>query len=474
MAEISDDIFFATIPELNAALKARKFSAVELARAFCDRLEKFGPRYNALALSLREQALRQAKDVDGDLKRDRFRGSLQGIPYGAKDLLAVAGHPTTWSARPYAGQVFDYDATAIQKLRKAGALLTGKLSMVELAGGGGYRFAAASLQGAGLNPWDRSRWSGGSSSGAGSAVAAGLVTFGLGSETSGSILTPAAYCGVTGLRPTYGLVSRYGAMALSWTMDKIGPMCRSADDCGTVLQAIAGGDSKDPASAGKSFFYTPQYAPKPDRVRIGWAPVDFFEAPEESARPAFKQAAEAVRALGVQVFETRLPDLPYGLVTSTVISAEGSAVFEPLIASGQVDQLADQKQIAGLRAGLEIAAKDYLKAMRIRTEIQQAFRKLFAQVDVLVAPARLGPASKLAEPLDAGANRPMPKVQGLRALIPGGNAAGLPALCLPCGFVDGLPVAIQLVGRPFSENLLLSLGRQFQSQTDWHRRRPKV
>jgi len=474
MAEISDDIFFATIPELNAALKARKFSAVELARAFCDRLEKFGPRYNALALSLREQAVRQAKDVDGDLKRERFRGSLQGIPYGAKDLLAVAGHPTTWGARPYAGQVFDYDATAIQKLRKAGALLTGKLSMVELAGGGGYRFAAASLQGAGLNPWDRSRWSGGSSSGAGSAVAAGLVTFGLGSETSGSILTPAAYCGVTGLRPTYGLVSRYGAMALSWTMDKIGPMCRSAEDCGLVLQAISGGDSKDPASAGKSFFYAPQYAPKPGQVRAGWAPVDFFEAPEESARPAFKQAVEAVRALGVLMVEARLPDLPYGLVTGTVIAAEGSAIFEPLIASGQVDQLADQKQIAGLRAGLEIAAKDYLKAMRVRTEIQQAFRKLFTQVDILVAPARLGPASKLDEPLDASPDRPMPKDQGLRALIPAGNAAGLPALCLPCGFADGLPLAIQLVGRPFGENLLLSLGRQFQSQTDWHRRRPKM
>jgi len=181
-----------------------------------------------------------------------------------------------------------------------------------------------------------------------------------------------------------------------------------------------------------------------------------------------------VRALGVRMVETRLPDLPYGLVTSTVISAEGSAVFEPLIASGQVDQLADQKQIAGLRAGLEIAAKDYLKAMRIRTEIQQAFRKLFTQVDVLVAPARPGPASKLAEPLDARSNRPTPKDQGLRALIPAGNAAGLPALCLPCGFVVGLPLAIQLVGRPFGENLLLSLGRQFQSQTDWHRRRPKV
>lgn len=474
MADFSDDVFFATITELNAALRARKFSAVELTRAFAGRLEKLGPRYNALALPLRERALRQAKDVDDDLKRERFRGKLQGVPYGAKDLLAVAGQPTTWGAKPYAGQVFDYHATAIQKLEKAGALLVGKLSMVELAGGGGYRFAAASLQGPGLNPWDRSRWSGGSSSGTGSAVAAGLVPFGLGSETSGSILTPAAYCGVTGLRPTYGLVSRYGAMPLSWTMDKIGPMCRSAEDCGIVLQAISGGDAKDPGSAGKSFYYAPQFAPPPDQIRVGWAPADFAEAPEENARPVFQQALEAVRALGARMIETRLPDLPYGLVTSTVVSAEGAAVFEPLIASGKVDELADQKQIAGLKAGLEIAAKDYLKAMRIRSEIQQAFRKLFTQVDVILAPARLGPASKLSEPLDAPPGRTMPKDQGFRALIPAANAAGLPALCLPCGLVDGLPLAIQLVARPFNENLLLALGHLFQSRTDWHRRRPKL
>ncbi|MBI4874895.1 MAG: amidase [Acidobacteria bacterium] len=473
MAPFNDDVFFATIPELNAALRARKFSAVELARAFSERLEKLGPRYNALALSLREQAIRQAKNADDDLRRERFRGPLQGIPYGAKDLLAVAGQPTTWGAKPYAGQVFGFDATAVQKLNKSGAVLTGKLSMVELAGGGGYRYAAASLQGPGLNPWDLGRWSGGSSSGTGSAVAAGLVTFGLGSETSGSILTPSAYCGVTGLRPTYGLVSRYGAMALAWTMDKIGPMCRSAEDCGLVLQIISGGDSKDPASAGKSFYFGPRYAPKPDQIRVGWAPPDFFEAPEESVRPVFQQAVEAVRSLGVQISDVRLPDLPYGLVTSTVISAEGAAVFEPLIASGKVDELADKKQIAGLKAGLDIAAKDYLKAMRIRSEIQQAFRKLFSQVDVLLAPARPGPATKIDEPLDAASNRPQPKDPGLRALIPAGNCAGLPALSLPCGFVGGLPLAIQLVGRPFSENTLLSLGKEFQSRTDWHRRRPR-
>src|SRR5450631_334969 len=242
MASIGIDTFFATLTELSAGLKAKEYTAEGLARAFSERLQQLGPRYNALALPLHQEALRQAKEVDKELKRQRYRGLLQGVPYGVKDLLAFAGQPTTWGARPYAGQVFDYTATVIQKLSAVGAVLAGKLSVVELAGGGGYRFPSASLTGPGLNPWDRTRWSGGSSSGSAAAVAAGLVPFALGSETSGSILTPSAYCGLTGLRPTYGMVSRSGAMALSWTMDKVGPLCRSAEDCGLVLQVIAGAD----------------------------------------------------------------------------------------------------------------------------------------------------------------------------------------------------------------------------------------
>src|SRR5215471_7277567 len=200
MAAIPPDVFFATITELNSRLQAKEFSAEELVRAFSERLQQLGPRYNALALPLPQEALRAAKAVDKELKRERYRGPLQGIPYGVKDLLAFAGQPTTWGAKPYAGQVFDYNATVIEKLSSVGAVLTGKLSMVELAGGGGYRLPSASLTGPGLNPWDRTRWSGGSSSGSGAAVGAGLVPFAIGSETSGSIVTPAAYCGVTALR----------------------------------------------------------------------------------------------------------------------------------------------------------------------------------------------------------------------------------------------------------------------------------
>jgi aspartyl-tRNA(Asn)/glutamyl-tRNA(Gln) amidotransferase subunit A len=475
MAAFTDDIFFDTIPELNAKLKAREFSTVELVRAFAQRLEQLGPRYNALALPLTASAIRRAQLVDKELKRDRTRGPLQGIPFGAKDLLSTAGEPTTWGARPYAGQVFDYDAAVLQKLDKTGAVLIGKLAMVELAGGGGYNIAGASMFGPGLNPWDRTRWSGGSSSGSGSAVAAGLVPFAIGSETSGSILTPAAFCGITGLRPTYGLVSRYGAMALSWTMDKLGPMCHSAEDCGLVLEAIAGADANDPGSAHKSFYYTPQYYRQPKELRIGYAPVDFAERADPAARPAFQQALAVIRETGAQLVETRLPDLPYGTLTSTIIVAEACSIFEPLISSGKVDQLADPKQIAGLNAGLEISAQDYLKAMRIRTIVQQKIRRLFADVDVLLAPSRLGPAPKVSEPLDHHTSEsPEPKDPGLSALIPAGNLAGIPAISLPCGFAGGLPVAIQLAGPAFSENVLLAIGKEFQTRTDWHRKRPKV
>jgi aspartyl-tRNA(Asn)/glutamyl-tRNA(Gln) amidotransferase subunit A len=250
---------FATIAELSAALRSRDISSVELTKILTRRLETLGPRFNALACSLAKEGHKAARDADDDLKRERFRGPLQGIPYAAKDLLAVAKYPTTWGAKPFADQVFDYNATVIDRLSNQHAILIGKLSMIELAGGGGYGSASASLQGPCLNPWNTLYWAGGSSSGSGAAVAAGLVPFALGSETSGSIMTPASYCGLAGLRPTYGLVSRHGAMALSWTLDKIGVLARCAEDCGFVLHAIAGGDSADPGSAHKSFYYAPQY-----------------------------------------------------------------------------------------------------------------------------------------------------------------------------------------------------------------------
>ncbi|MBL8179139.1 MAG: amidase [Bryobacterales bacterium] len=466
MAQFTDDIFFASTAELQRGIRDKRYTSVELTRAFCDRMERLGPRFGAMALSMRETAMRQAHDADGYFLRDRVRSPLQGIPFGVKDLVAAAGGPTTWGAKPYAGQMFEEDATVLKRLLKVGGVNIAKLSMVELAGGGGYRFAAASLQGPGLNPWDRTRWSGGSSSGSGAAVAAGLVPYALGSETSGSILTPAAFCGVTGLRPTYGLAPRTGCMALSWTLDKIGPLARSAEDCALVLQAIAGGDADDPGSAGKRFYYAPQFATPLSEVRVGYHPGDFTGGVAEETRAAFGQALDAVAKLGVRLVEVKIPDYPYGAMVSTIISAEMGSIFEELVESGKVDELADRRQIAGIKASQEVTAKDYLRAMRLRRLVQQDFAKLFyEQADLLLSPSRTTIANKISEPLD----RPLPSGT---PMIPAGNLAGLPALSLPCGFANGMPVGIALVGPAYSENKLLAFGNAFQKLTDWHRKRP--
>jgi aspartyl-tRNA(Asn)/glutamyl-tRNA(Gln) amidotransferase subunit A len=265
-------------------------------------------------------------------------------------------------------------------------------------------------------------------------------------------------------------------MALSWTMDKIGPLCRSAVDCGLVLQTIAGSDSGDPGSAGKSFYYTPEYSRKMTDLVVGFAPDDIAWA-DAASLPALQAAMQAIAATGVRMMEVALPDLPYDALADMVIGAEGGSVFEPLVTTGQVDQLADPSQAAGIRANLGIAAKDYLRAMRIRSVLKQKFHELFATVDILVAPTRYNAAPKVSDPLDGPDPTPsgQPKTPGMRSLIGAGNLAGIPALSVPCGFAPGnLPVGLQLVGPAFTENTLLALGRAFQSTTDWHKRRPPL
>jgi aspartyl-tRNA(Asn)/glutamyl-tRNA(Gln) amidotransferase subunit A len=466
---------FATITELNAALRNGEISSVELTKFFGKRIAKIGPQYNALALSLVKEGHEAAKDADDELKRERFRGPLQGIPYAVKDLISVANHPTTWGAGPFADQVFDYNATVVDRLNREKAILIGKLSMVELAGGGGYSSAAASLQGPGLNPWNKQYWSGGSSSGSGAAVAAGLIPYALGSETSGSIMTPACFCGVSGLRPTYGLVSRHGAMPLSWTLDKIGVLARCADDCGLVLRTIAGADDSDPGSAHKSFYYTPQFYQQLSELKLGYAEIDFTEWPDEPLRPAFINALSVVKSIGSQLVETKLPDFPYGPVIGAIIDSEAASVFEQFIRSGGVDRLSDQSQIDGLKASLTYSAIDYLKAMRVRTQVQSAFRNMFANnVDRLVAPTRFSMPDRADQPFDeTPPKRPDQKGVG-DGLVQASNLCGLPALTIPCGYASGLPIGLQIVGPPFSENRVIAFGREFQNRTDFHKQHPPV
>ena len=471
---------FATVASLAKLLRTRRASAVEITTDVLHGLESDGPRYNSLASLLRERALREARLADRALARGTARSLLTGIPYGAKDLLAAAGAPTTWGAPPLAEQTFDEDAGAIAKLRRSGAVLAAKLALVELAGGGGYRYPSASLHGPGLNPWDTGRWSGGSSSGSGSAVGAGLVPFALGSETSGSIGTPAAYCGVTGLRPTYGLVTRRGAMALSWTLDKIGPMARTAEDCAIVLEAIAGPDAGDASVSGRRFrrLDRRRSAAAIRSVRVGYSGEELALATPEARRALQRGIAEFRRVLKVRTVSAALPEgIPYGAMVTTVHAAEGASIFAELIEGGRWEELRDGRQKAGLREALEIRARDYLRAMRLRTVLQERLRELFRDVDVLLSFGRNTTATPVGAALDrpvsgsGGAQRPT----GNAALIAAGNLAGLPAIFFPCGFgTDGLPVGLQLVGPPFSEPLLVALADAYQRETGHHLKRPAI
>jgi aspartyl-tRNA(Asn)/glutamyl-tRNA(Gln) amidotransferase subunit A len=474
------EVRFCTAAELSVALRKRRISAVELARASLDLLGKLGPKYNAVAATMPERALDEAKSADRAIAKKQG-GPLTGIPYGAKDLLAARGAPTTWGAPPYRDQIIGEDATVVAKLKRSGAVLAAKLAMVELAGGGGYRYPTASLQGPGRNPWNKEHWSGGSSSGSGSAIGAGLVPFAIGSETSGSIGTPSAYCGVTGLRPTYGLVSRKGAMALSWTLDKLGPMARTAEDCAVVLEAIAGADPADRTTSGKRFkpMTTRAAAAVAKRARIGFAEEDIAEHASAEAKRALEKGVEEFKRIAPKFARATLPVMPFSPMVQTVYGSEGAEIFAELIEGKRFEQLIDARQKAGLRAALETKARDYLHAMRMRTRLQDALDSMFQEVDVILSVGRAITATPITQPLDippttASATPPANRKPGNIGLIAAGNLAGVPAIFFPCGFgTDGLPVGLQLVGPPFSEPLLVALASVYQRETDHHTKRPK-
>jgi aspartyl-tRNA(Asn)/glutamyl-tRNA(Gln) amidotransferase subunit A len=459
-------LLFTPIRELAAQLREKKLSPVELAELSLSRLETIGPKYNAVVTITRERALSEARQAEKELKAGHVRGPLHGIPYGVKDLLATKGIPTTWGAEPYRNQVFDHDATAVTRLKEAGAVLCAKLAMVELAGGMGYDHADASFTGPGLSPWNTGFWSGGSSSGPGAAVSAGLVVFAIGSETSGSILTPSSYCGVTGLRPTYGLVSRHGAMALSWTLDKLGPMGHSADDVAFVLATLAGRDPLDESCTGRTFGWSarPQLA-KRFRVAVPKGCV-------EKVQPAVRENFEAaLKALGGAIEVTRdveFPDLPWGAAVGTIVGAEGATAFRELIESGDVAKLRCASDHTGGYSNLLTPAVDYIQAMRLRRPMRAAMVKLFEKYDCIATPGR----GTVAYPADKGFAEAYPGISSGPPVIPAGNLTGLPALALPDGFGEnGLPTSIAFMGAAFSDRTLAQIGVAFQGRTDWHTRR---
>ena len=472
---MDDDILYSTIPELGRRLAKGDFTSRELTEAYLGRLRELGPRFNSLARVTDETAFVQAAASDRLFARGRVEGPLQGIPYGVKDLLAARGYITSWGSEHFREQRFDHDATVVRKLARAGGVLTAKLAMVRFAGGGGYEHPTESLHGPGRNPWNPKYWAGGSSSGPGSAVAAAMTPFAIGSETWGSIVGPCSYCGVTGLRPTYGLVSRHGAMPLSWTMDKLGPMCRSAEDCALVLEAISGPDAADPSQSGRRF-RADEPAPPVSMIRIGYSDVDFEEWAHPDSRPALQEALRVLHKTGAVLKTATLPDMPYRDVARTLISCEAASVFEDVIRSEEFENHPDPTQKEGLRRGLQIPASDYLKAMRIRRLMQEKIAELFEDIDIVVQPASAKTAPLIEKEPDSGeSSSPDLSSKGNTGLGAAGNVAGLPALTIPCGFgLNGLPTALQLVAQPHNEAVLIAVGKEFQKRTDWHRRRPPV
>jgi aspartyl-tRNA(Asn)/glutamyl-tRNA(Gln) amidotransferase subunit A len=473
---LTDDTFFASIDELSPQIRARKLSPVELTEGYLARLEKYGQRLGAVAHVMREPALRDARQAEKEIRGGHYRGVLHGIPFGVKDLLATREAPTTWGATPYKDQKFDFDATVVQRLKNAGAILIAKLAMVELAGGMGYNEADAAWTGAGRSPWNPDYWSGGSSSGPGAASSAALVQFAIGSETSGSIITPAAYCGVTGLRPTYGFASRHGAMALSWTLDKLGPMCRSAADCAHVLSALAGRDPLDPTSRDTTFRYPSSNSNRRGARR---APLrlavlkDSYEKTQDAVRDNFLASLEVLKKIepGVRITkDVALPEFPYGAVVGTIVDAEGASAFRDLIESGRVKELASPSgRVGGYSASL-VTAVDYLHAMRARAPMRRAWAEMFKKYDLLVAPSRSTVANPVAKPFDQGWP-PAPASSPIGA----SNAVGVPAISVPNGFgLMGLPTGIQFVAPAWGEDALVDIAARYQQATDWHKRRPTL
>jgi aspartyl-tRNA(Asn)/glutamyl-tRNA(Gln) amidotransferase subunit A len=467
---VGDDILFAPIRDLAERLRTGRLSPVALTEAYLDRLQRIGTRLNAIVTLMRESALREARAADEEIRAGRYRGLLHGIPYGAKDLLATAGVPTTWGAEPLRRQMFDYDATVIRKLRTAGAILLGKLAMVELAGSFGYNNADASFTGPCKTPWNQDYWAGGSSSGSGACVAAGLCAFAIGSETSGSIITPAAYCGISGLRPTYGRVSRNGAMALSWTLDKLGPMCRSADCCGIVLGVIGGRDAKDLSTVAKPYAWPETGRDAKAKFRVGVV-RGCTTGIQPAVRDNFRDSVKVLSKFCDITDDVPFPDLAFGPVVNVVINAEGANSFRELIESGRINEIRTAQMKTGSVAASMTLAVDYLQALRVRTKMKKTMEELYAKYDALIAPAR----GTVSYPIARDFSESYRNFRGGPPIIPAGNVVGQPALAVPNGFgPNNLPTGIQFTGKIWSEARLLSIAAEYQRATDWHRRRPNV
>lgn len=449
-----EQIAFLPVTGLAALIASRQITSLALTQLYLERLKRFGDRLQCVVSLTEPLALEQAARADAEIKAGRNRGPLHGIPWGAKDLLATKGYRTTWGATPYQDQVIDLDATVVERLREAGAVLVAKLSMGALAQGGVW------FGGSTRSPWNLERGSSGSSAGPGAATAAGLVGFSIGTETLGSIVSPSATNGVVGLRPTYGRVSRHGAMALSWTMDKIGPMCRGVEDAVLVLNAIYGADGRDDTVVDAPFEW-PVTRPL-SAMRIGYL-RDEFEKPRANASPEQLQAFEgrrtiyaealaAFRQAGANLEQIVLPEFPTSAVTF-LLEAEAAAQFDDLTRSRGIDTLTGQGANDWpntFRSARFIPAVEYIRAQRARRLLMQEMDRLMTHYDAFISPA---PGS------------------GSLTVT---NLTGHPAIALPCGFVDQMPASIMVTGRLYHEATICQIALAFERATTWHTQHPTL
>jgi Asp-tRNA(Asn)/Glu-tRNA(Gln) amidotransferase A subunit family amidase len=441
---------FATVADLSRLIHAGKVTSVELTRMYLDRLDTVGRKLNAVVTLTSDLALSQARRADEERRAGKDRGPLHGIPYGAKDLLATRGIPTTWGVKPFEHQTLDYDATVIEKLEQAGAVLCAKLSLGELAMGDVW------FGGMTRTPWKPSEGSSGSSAGPAAAVAAGCVAFGIGSETLGSIVSPCLVNGVTGLRPTYGRVSRYGAMALSRTMDKLGPMCRGVEDCAIVLAAIHGPDDRDPTAARDVPFRFDARSKLSDlKVGLDVAAFEQMAKSKNAAKKAaFEQALSTLRGLVGELKPITLPPTEqYTGLAGLTIAAECASSFTELVTSGHVRELVQQDEGSWpntFRKGMLIPAADYLRAQQLRSRLMRAMHESMDGVDLYVTIPYSGPT------------------------IAYTNLTGHPTLITRCGIVDNRPIMIELLAQPYREDAALRLALAYEQATEWSKLWPAI
>ena len=453
---------------------------MDLTHGYLERCRTIGARLNAFVTLTPELALRQAAQAEAEIKAGHYRGPLHGVPYAVKDLVAVKGYPTTWGAVPYARQSFDYDATVIERLNSAGAVLLGKAAMIELAGGLGYSSGEASLTGPAHNPWNAECWTCGSSSGSGAVVAAGLAPWALGSDTRGSILCPSSWCGVAGLRPSFGRVSRYGSMAIAYSMDKLGPMARSAEDCALVLETLSGHDPLDHDSIDNSApafrleDTDPGHGPA---LRIGRLTNVYGKSDPEIER-SVDAAAHAFERSGATVERCEFPDGPFEEAAELTILMEAASAFEHLIHSGDCKQLKDPVGRVNGYASEQFSAADYLHVQRVRAILQRTADSMFDRYSVLISPAQPTAAQPLRarDPDDPAVAARTGKLSMDRRAPDGvSSLCGLPAISVPCGFSkERLPFGMQIMGRALNDAVVLRAARLYQSNTDWHLQHPAI